>query len=175
MFSNLKERLNSAVLTLAENERLRVARASRGRLQRASSDASSHTSIYKEEDRVIQELEEEFCSKDAENGEIKESDKKSENNDSAGDQEETEKAVELPKEVTAKLEKLKRYEQKFPDIIKGYKRVLAEKRDFERTLKENTPLEGISDVDAFEAHIKSLVTRSEVATFELINRWLVMK
>lgn len=68
----------------------------------------------------------------------------------------------LPKPVQDKLEKLRKYEARFPELAKAYKQLAKEKKAVENIIRDVTTLEGLSDMDAFEAHLRSLKARSEV-------------
>ncbi|RKP10229.1 hypothetical protein THASP1DRAFT_22035 [Thamnocephalis sphaerospora] len=74
---------------------------------------------------------------------------------------------EMSREVRAKLEKLQRYEARFPDIAKAYKLLLREKKAIEGVMREVTPLEGIGDVQAFEDHLRSMNERNQMAKEEI--------
>ncbi|CAG8729251.1 12202_t:CDS:2, partial [Funneliformis caledonium] len=73
----------------------------------------------------------------------------------------------LPEEIKEKLAKLKKYEIKFPEIVKSYKKLLTEQKTVEAVLKENTHLEGLSDVEAFEAHLKNLNIKNGMSMEEI--------
>ncbi|RIA87714.1 hypothetical protein C1645_273178 [Glomus cerebriforme] len=80
---------------------------------------------------------------------------------------EKEAAEMLSEEIKEKLVKLKKYESKFPEIVKSYKKLLSERKTIEKILKENTHLEGLSDAEAFEAHLRNLNIKNEMSMEEI--------
>jgi chromosome segregation ATPase len=62
---------------------------------------------------------------------------------------------------------LNHYAPRSAELAKAYKQLAKEKKAAEEILREVTPLEGLSDLDAFEAHLRSLKARSEMSTDEI--------
>ncbi|CAI2190613.1 2772_t:CDS:10, partial [Funneliformis geosporum] len=73
----------------------------------------------------------------------------------------------LPEEIIEKLAKLKKYETKFPELVRLYKKLLNEKKTVEAVLRENTLLEGLSDVEALDAHLKNLNIKNNMSMEEI--------
>ncbi|RHZ64552.1 hypothetical protein Glove_322g15 [Diversispora epigaea] len=83
--------------------------------------------------------------------------KKEKENDSEG----------LPIDIKEKLNKLKKYEDRFPELANSYKKLLNEKKAIELVLRKNSHLEGITDVEAFEAHLRNLNMKDEMRLQEI--------
>ncbi|CAB5204364.1 unnamed protein product [Rhizophagus irregularis] len=80
---------------------------------------------------------------------------------------EKEETENLSEEIKEKLVKLKKYETKFPEILRLYKKLLNEKKAIETVLRENTHLDGLSDVESFEAHLRNLNIKNEMSMEEI--------
>ncbi|GES95006.1 viral A-type inclusion protein repeat protein [Rhizophagus clarus] len=80
---------------------------------------------------------------------------------------EKEETENLSEEIKEKLAKLKKYETKFPEIVRSYKKLLNEKKAVETVLRENTHLDGLSDVESFEAHLRNLNIKNEMSMEEI--------
>ncbi|CAG8466641.1 9414_t:CDS:2, partial [Ambispora leptoticha] len=74
---------------------------------------------------------------------------------------------DLPITIKMKLDKLKKYEARVPVLKKSYDKLVNEKKAIETVLRENTHLDGISDVEAFEAHLRNLNIKSEMSMQEI--------
>ncbi|KAG0363003.1 hypothetical protein BG005_003229 [Podila minutissima] len=75
--------------------------------------------------------------------------------------------VELSDSVIERLERLQRYEARFPDLATAFKRLVREKVAIEAVLKASTPLEDMSDVEALEAHLRNMAYKSDVSMQEI--------
>lgn len=67
----------------------------------------------------------------------------------------------------------------FLEILRLYKKLLNEKKAIETVLRENTHLDGLSDVESFEAHLRNLNIKNEVYIIILViifgNFWYLKK
>ncbi|KAG0100283.1 hypothetical protein BGZ93_002855 [Podila epicladia] len=75
--------------------------------------------------------------------------------------------VELSDSVIERLERLQRYEARFPDLATAFKKLVREKVAIEAVLKASTPLEDLSDVEALEAHLRNMAYKSDVSMQEI--------
>ncbi|GJJ75302.1 hypothetical protein EMPS_07660 [Entomortierella parvispora] len=75
--------------------------------------------------------------------------------------------AEISEEVVEKLEILQRYETRFPDLARAFKKLVHEKMAAERVLKATTALEDMADVEALEAHLQNMSTKSEMSMQEI--------
>ncbi|KAF9427561.1 hypothetical protein BGZ94_004649 [Podila epigama] len=73
----------------------------------------------------------------------------------------------LPDAVIEKLEVLQRYQTKFPDLANAFKRIVQEKIAVEAILKASTPIEDLSDIEALEAHLQNMSSKSEMSMQEI--------
>lgn len=72
---------------------------------------------------------------------------------------------DLPKSVVKKLEKFDKYERLYPRLYDAYKvdkAKLSIVNAFEKAMRENTPCDGISDVNSFLDYLASLHSKSKV-------------
>ncbi|KAG9071715.1 hypothetical protein KI688_005930 [Linnemannia hyalina] len=75
--------------------------------------------------------------------------------------------TELSTVVIEKLEILRRYEARFPDLAGAFKKIVQEKIAAEAVLRASTPLEDLGDVDALEAHLQNMSTKNEMSMKEI--------
>ncbi|KAG0278096.1 hypothetical protein BGZ95_004729 [Linnemannia exigua] len=75
--------------------------------------------------------------------------------------------TELSTVVIEKLEILRRYEARFPDLADAFKQIVREKIAAEAVLKASTPLEDLGDVDALEAHLQNMTSKNEMSMQEI--------
>ncbi|KAG0336773.1 hypothetical protein BG000_006193 [Podila horticola] len=75
--------------------------------------------------------------------------------------------AELSDSVIERLERLQRYEARFPDLATAFKKLVREKVAIEAVLKASTPLEDMGDVEALEAHLRNMAYKSEVSMQEI--------
>ncbi|KAF9127098.1 hypothetical protein BGW39_006106 [Mortierella sp. 14UC] len=75
--------------------------------------------------------------------------------------------TELSTVVIEKLEILRRYEARFPDLAGAFKKIVQEKLAAEAILKASTPLEDLGDADALEAHLQNMATKNEMSMQEI--------
>ncbi|KAG0200380.1 hypothetical protein BGX33_011046 [Mortierella sp. NVP41] len=75
--------------------------------------------------------------------------------------------TELSTSVIEKLEILRRYEARFPDLAGAFKKIVQEKVAAEAVLKASTPLEDLGDVDALEAHLQNMASKNEMSMQEI--------
>ncbi|KAF9136210.1 hypothetical protein BGX30_011305 [Mortierella sp. GBA39] len=75
--------------------------------------------------------------------------------------------TELSTVVIEKLEILRRYEARFPDLAGAFKKIVQEKIAAEAVLRASTPLEDLGDVDALEAHLQNMSTKNEMSMQEI--------
>ncbi|KAI1314767.1 hypothetical protein EDD11_001736 [Mortierella claussenii] len=75
--------------------------------------------------------------------------------------------IEMTDTVIEKLERLQRYEARFPDLATAFKKLVQEKVAIEAVLKASTPLEDLSDVEALESHLRNMAYKSEVSMQEI--------
>lgn len=73
----------------------------------------------------------------------------------------------IPKATQDRLDRLSKYEKRFPELARAYKKIQAEKKAVEAVLQKSTPIESISDVDAFEGHLNNLTVRAEMSMNEI--------
>ncbi|KAG0095468.1 hypothetical protein BGZ93_005850 [Podila epicladia] len=76
-------------------------------------------------------------------------------------------ATTVPEAVIEKLEVLQRYEARFPDLASAFKRIVQEKVAIETILKASTPLEDLGDVEALEAHLQNMSSKTEMSMQEI--------
>ncbi|KAG0311946.1 hypothetical protein BGZ97_011547 [Linnemannia gamsii] len=82
-------------------------------------------------------------------------------------QEQQPSGTELSTVVIEKLEILRRYEARFPDLADAFKKIVQEKVAAEAILKASTPLEDLGDVDALEAHLQNMSSKNEMSMQEI--------
>ncbi|KAF9938157.1 hypothetical protein BGZ65_000307 [Modicella reniformis] len=75
--------------------------------------------------------------------------------------------MEMSDAVIEKLERLQRYEARFPDLATMFKRLVQEKVAVEAVLKASTPLEDLSDVEALDSHLQNMTQKSEISMQEI--------
>ncbi|KAF9384085.1 hypothetical protein CPC16_008609 [Podila verticillata] len=95
----------------------------------------------------------------------------------------------IPESVVEKLEVLQRYEARFPgedtkmgerrrststgtsantsDLASAFKRIVQEKVAIESILKASTPLDDLDDVEALEAHLQNMSSKTEMSMQEI--------
>ncbi|TVY45745.1 Golgin [Lachnellula occidentalis] len=76
----------------------------------------------------------------------------------------------LPTEVRTKLRKLEKLESKYQELLRSYRVAHARAisiEPFEKALKENTPLGGISDPDALVEYLNQLALKGDMVMDEL--------
>ncbi|KAI0238221.1 hypothetical protein L0F63_006702 [Massospora cicadina] len=74
--------------------------------------------------------------------------------------------TELPEEIQRRLEKLKRYEVKYPELANAYKSQMAKLKRLDQVLQALTPVQTYSDHDGLEEYLKNLVSQTEMTTSE---------
>ncbi|KAJ1912503.1 hypothetical protein IWQ60_009637 [Tieghemiomyces parasiticus] len=74
---------------------------------------------------------------------------------------------DLPDDVKEKLAKLENYEKRFAELIKSFKKLSAQKKAADAIIREITPLSGIADAEALEAHLRNINTKNELSTAEI--------
>ncbi|KAF9907087.1 hypothetical protein EC991_011305 [Linnemannia zychae] len=75
--------------------------------------------------------------------------------------------IEMTDTVIEKLERLQRYEARFPDLATAFKNLVQEKVAIETVLKTSTPLEDLSDVEALDSHLRNMAYKSEISMQEI--------
>ncbi|KAF9357673.1 hypothetical protein BGX26_003303 [Mortierella sp. AD094] len=75
--------------------------------------------------------------------------------------------TELSEAMIEKLEILQRYEARFPDLAKAFRKIVQEKMAAEAVLKATTALEDLGDVEALEAHMQNMAHKSEISMQEI--------
>ncbi|KAG0053143.1 hypothetical protein BGZ83_001615 [Gryganskiella cystojenkinii] len=75
--------------------------------------------------------------------------------------------IGISDEVAEKLEILQRYETRFPDLARAFKKLVQEKMAAERVLKATTALEDMADTEALEAHLQNMSTKNEMSMQEI--------
>ncbi|KAG0309307.1 hypothetical protein BGZ98_003675 [Dissophora globulifera] len=75
--------------------------------------------------------------------------------------------TDLPEAVVEQLEVLQRYETRFPDLARAFKKIVQEKVAAEAVLKATTTLDDLGDVEALEAHMQNVTHKSEMSMQEI--------
>ncbi|KAJ9059045.1 Golgin imh1, variant 2 [Entomophthora muscae] len=73
---------------------------------------------------------------------------------------------EVSNEIKQKLEKLKKYEIKYPELAKAYKFQQAKLKSLDQVLQTWTPVQSHSDHDDLENYLKNMVSQTAMTTSE---------
>lgn len=81
-----------------------------------------------------------------------------------------ERATDMPPDLQKKLNKLAKYEQKYPELLRAYRALQstdANVKTFEKALGEITPATSIEDVEAFQQWANNFTLKTEMSMTEL--------
>ncbi|CCG83844.1 protein of unknown function [Taphrina deformans PYCC 5710] len=87
-----------------------------------------------------------------------------------GDIQKTAATLETPQDLQKRLNKLAKYEKKYPELLKAYRALQVQDlnvKAFEKVLGEITPATSILDVEAFQQWTNNFTLKADMSTEEL--------